>query len=77
MQMLDKILNVKIWIRVCVVLSLLWLLFSLTDIYDLRRQGTSFYFMRAFLPIILFWGITWVVHGIKSKKKKRSRISEG
>lgn len=56
------------WVRVMVFISLLWaLIVIIVNLIPDHQQPTLFLLS----PIYLFWGVAWIVHGVKNPRAKR------
>ena len=60
----------KVWIRVAGVTSILWIVGGfVTWVGKEKYDRLSSDDIGSFLfPLVIFWGIAWIVHGIRKKK---------
>ena len=63
-----------VWVRIAVVVSVWWeglvFAFTLVSFYSLEGRGYAGFEIKDILllwsiPVILFWGGTWIAYGIK------------
>jgi hypothetical protein len=58
-----------VWVRVAVFMTILWTLVGSAAWYNNRdRSGNDEIIIIFLLPVVLFWGITWIVLGIINLK---------
>lgn len=60
--------KITAWYRVFIVLSISWLIATLAGLEPWRRiDNKNDFLIVGLLPLIVFWGIVWIVKGFKQK----------
>ena len=50
-----------------IVLSALWVTFVYVDLYLFGFGGIQLFIQKAIVPLIVFWGVVWIISGFMSK----------
>lgn len=65
--------KVPIKTRVLIVASAIWLIYWLIDgLTNQYSEYADYSFYMAFIPLVIFWGIFWIIEDIKRKRKEKS-----
>ena len=67
----------KGFFRVGIVLSVLWLVGSFivnTDSFD--GLNVSYFVYYGIVPIVIFWGLVWIVSGFKSEDENATALQK-
>jgi hypothetical protein len=69
------------WMRIAIVASILWIGFISVYRNDRFYFGNYLFdsdniFLLGLLPVFLFWGVAWIVHGTKLWNK-RNKTTKG
>ncbi|MCX5819278.1 MAG: hypothetical protein NT047_05140 [Deltaproteobacteria bacterium] len=59
-----------VWVRIAAVVTVLWMVVGATSLAVNIRVAT---FIGFLFPVVLFWGVAWIILGI-SKREIRMRV---
>jgi len=77
MGLINSLATISVWYRLLIVASLVWVIFTLieTDPWTRNISGLGSrnnwdeFLSVGILPVLILWGIVWIIKGIKNKPK--------
>jgi len=56
----------KGYLRIGIVLSVLWLIYQFVDNTGIRKFDIDGFVVGGIVPLIIFWGLVWVIAGFRN-----------
>lgn len=72
--MFSKLSKISAWYRIFIVFSIVWIIGTYIGLVLDPRKPNWVGFGMAFLMVIVFWGILWIVQGFRKNKQNQAEL---